>query len=160
MKEVINLLITKDIEGLCTKYGLKEFQAIVLCNEYNKLKMDEKKAMSMEIASSNQDKLMTEIVSDIISGTYLESEIENQMIRKYIAEKIEKSDDRISFLIEECGMNEEQIEEFLEKYNKVCQNKNELTMVANNFDSKDEVNYLLNELVSIYNSNDKKSVSM
>ena len=37
-------------------------------------------------------------------------------------------------------MNEEQIEEFLEKYNKVCQNKNELTMVANNFDSKDEVN--------------------
>lgn len=160
MKEVINLLITKDIEGLCTKYGLKEFQAIVLCNEYNKLKMDEKKAMSMEIASSNQDKLMTEIVSNIISGTYLESEIENQMIRKYIAEKIEKSDDRISFLIEECGMNEEQIEEFLEKYNKVCQNKNELTMVANNFDSKDEVNKLLNELVSIYNSNDKKSVSM
>lgn len=139
---------------------MKEFQAIVLCNEYNKLKMDEKKAMSMEIASSNQDKLMTEIVSDIISGTYLESEIENQMIRKYIAEKIEKSDDRISFLIEECGMNEEQIEEFLEKYNKVCQNKNELTMVANNFDSKDEVNKLLNELVSIYNSNDKKSVSM
>ena len=160
MKEVIDLLITKDIEGLCTKYGFKKFQAIVLCNEYNKLKMDEKKAMSMEIASSNQDKLMTEIVSDIISGTYLESEIENQMIRKYIAEKIEKSDDRISFLIEECGMNEEQIEEFLEKYNKVCQNKNELTMVANNFDSKDEVNKLLNELVSIYNSNDKKSVSM
>ena len=160
MKEVIDLLITKDIEGLCTKYGLKKFQAIVLCNEYNKLKMDEKKAMSMEIASSNQYKLMTEIVSDIISGTYLESEIENQMIRKYIAEKIEKSDDRISFLIEECGMNEEQIEEFLEKYNKVCQNKNELTMVANNFDSKDEVNKLLNELVSIYNSNDKKSVSM
>ena len=160
MKEVIDLLITKDIEGLCTKYGLKKFQAIVLCNEYNKLKMDEKKAMSMEIASSNQDKLMTEIVSDIISGTYLESEIENQMIRKYIAEKIEKSDDRISFLIEECGMNEEQIEEFLEKYNKVCHNKNELTMVANNFDSKDEVNKLLNELVSIYNSNDKKSVSM
>lgn len=160
MKEVIDLLITKDIEGLCTKYGLKKFQAIVLCNEYNKLKMDEKKAMSMEIASSNQDKLMTEIVSDIISGTYLESEIENQMIRKYIAEKIEKSDDRISFLIEECGMNEEQIGEFLEKYNKVCQNKNELTMVANNFDSKDEVNKLLNELVSIYNSNDKKSVSM
>ena len=71
-----------------------------------------KKAMSMEIASSNQDKLMTEIVSNIISGTYLESEIENQMIRKYIAEKIEKSDDRISFLIEECGMNEEQVEEF------------------------------------------------
>ena len=33
-------------------------------------------------------------------------------------------------------------------------------MVANNFDSKDEVNKLLNELVSIYNSNDKKSVSM
>lgn len=160
MKEVIDLLITKDIEGLCTKYGLKKFQAIVLCNEYNKLKMDEKKAMSMEIASSNQDKLMTEIVSNIISGTYLESEIENQMIRKYIAEKIEKSDDRISFLIEECGMNEEQIEEFLEKYNKVCQNKNELTMVANNFDSKDEVNKLLNELVFIYNSNDKKSVSM
>lgn len=116
--------------------------------------------MSMEIASSNQDKLMTEIVSNIISGTYLESEIENQMIRKYIAEKIEKSGDRISFLIEECGMNEEQIEEFLEKYNKVCQNKNELTMVANNFDSKDEANKLLNELVSIYNSNDKKSVSM
>ena len=75
------------------------------------------------IASSNQDKLMTEIVSNIISGTYLESEIENQMIRKYIAEKIEKSDDRISFLIEECGMNEEQVEEFLEKYNQVCQNK-------------------------------------
>lgn len=160
MKEVIDLLITKDIEGLCTKYDLKEFQAIVLCNEYNKLKMAEKKAMSMEIASSNQDKLMTEIVSNIISGTYLESEIENQMIRKYIAEKIEKSDDRISFLIEECGMNEEQVEEFLEKYNQVCQNKNELTMVANNFDSKDEANKLLNELVSIYNSNDEKSVSM
>lgn len=160
MKEVINLLITKDIEGLCTKYGLKEFQAITLCDEYNKLKIDEEKAMSMEVTSSNQDKLMTEIVTNIISGAYLEPEVENQMIRKYIAKKIEKSDDRISFLIEECGMNEEQVEEFLEKYNHICKNKNELTMAANNFDSKNEANELLDELVSIYNSNEEKSVSM
>lgn len=160
MKEVINLLITKDIEGLCTKYGLKEFQAITLCDEYNKLKIDEEKAMSMEVTSSNQDKLMTEIVTNIISGAYLEPEVENQMIRKYIAKKIEKSDDRISFLIEECGMNEEDVEEFLEKYNYVCKNKNELTMAANNFDSKSDANELLDELVSIYNSNEEKSVSM
>ncbi len=159
MKEIIDLLKTYNVEELCSLYKLKKFQASVLCDEYNRLKKDEEKAMSMEVTSTNQSALMAEIVTNISTGAYLEPEIINQMARKYVAKKIEKSDDRISFMIEDCGMSEEQVEDFLEKYNEVCKNKNELTMAAN-FDKESKANELLDELVSIYSSNEEKSVTM
>ena len=62
-------------------------------------------------------------------------------------------------MLEDCGMSEEQVEDFLEKYNEVCKNKNELTMAAN-FDKESKANELLDELVSIYSSNEEKSVTM
>ena len=160
MKEIIDLLKSNNIEELCNSHGLKKFQAEVLCEEYNKLKNDEEKAMSMETDSSNQSTLMNEIVNNIMSGVYLQAEVIIQMEKKYIAKKIEKSDDRISFLIEECGMSEEQVEEFLDKYNSVCKNKNELTMAANYISEENNATELLNELVSIYDSNEIKSVTM
>lgn len=160
MKEIIDLLKSNNIDELCNSYGLKKFQAKVLCDEYNKLKKDEEKAMSMEVDSSNHSALMNEIVNNIISGTYLQAEVINQMEKKYIAKKIEKSDDRISFLIEECGMSEEQVEEFLDKYERVCKNKNELTMAANYVSEENNASELLNELVSIYDSNETKSITM
>ncbi len=159
MKEIIDMLKTNNIDDLCSIYGLKKFQASVLCNEYNRLKKDEENAMSMEVTSANQSALMMEIVNNILSGVYLEPEVINQMARKYIAQKIEKSDDRISFLIEECKMNEEEVEEFLEKYNEVCKNKNELTMAAN-FDGENKANELLDYLVSVYDSKEEKNAVM
>ncbi len=159
MKEIIDMLKTNNIDDLCSIYGLKKFQASVLCNEYNRLKKDEENAMSMEVTSTNQSALMTEIVNNILSGAYLEPEVINQMARKYIAQKIEKSDDRITFLIEECKMNEEEVEEFLERYNEVCKNKNELTMAAN-FDNENKANELLDYLVSLYDSKEEKNAVM
>lgn len=38
MKEIIDLLKSNNIDELCNSYGLKKFQAKVLCDEYNKLK--------------------------------------------------------------------------------------------------------------------------
>lgn len=159
MQEIIDLLKNNNIEQLCEIYKLEKFQAKMLCERYNRLDESENNALSMEVSASNQGKLKSEIVNSILTGVYLQPDSIDKMARKYIASKIEKSDDRITFLIEECGMSEDEIESFLEEYNKVCPNKNELTM-ASDFDSQNKSNELLNELVSIYKLNNQNSKKM
>ena len=101
---VIDMLIYKDVDGLCNNYGLLPFQVDILEKYYKFI---------------NSKILRDSMVKRINEGFYSTNEEINEMAKTYISKCILFSQDSgKSLLIDKCGLSEEDAQRFIDSYKK------------------------------------------
>ena len=93
MEELESMLLNKDIDGLCEKYELYDFQAQVLVGIYSNI--------------NKSDNLKNNFLERINSGYYKEEYQVNTMAKNYLKNAILKSKDHgLLLLTSKCGLSE------------------------------------------------------
>jgi len=128
--EIIELLMNKDYDTLCSKFNLYNFQSKMLCFIYN---------------TTNSLNARSSIVSSIERGDYTTESKLKDMFKSFIDKAIRYSKDNgFKILVEKCKLNEIDAASFINNY--LRENKNIDDMLSAELDVSNN-NIRMNEMI-------------